>query len=308
MILLGALALLLCGCRSPKTDRAQIVFAVLRGPSALALEKLGGAPGVSFIILDEPLRMRQLMLEGDVDFAVLPTAMAATMYNKGAQYALCAVPLWGSLHLCGRDSTVRSLQDLRGGRLFVPGRGLTAEILFRHLLTANGMDPDKDLELDYRFPGHIALANAAIASKVDFALLPEPFASQVLGADPEMHPLLDISALWAETEGCPLPETALLCRKSLPAENPERFSAIMSACRESERWVLSHPDSAAALAVQMGINPDKTAVENCIPRSNMRFTPAEAAVQDLEHYLKTLYLCEPSSTGGALPDEDWIVK
>ena len=91
--------LLFGGCRDASQNAgedSQIVIATLKGPSSMgmiqfidsistsALSQIKSAHSLIKIdILNEPMQVRKMMLDGSADFAILPTTMAALMYNKG---------------------------------------------------------------------------------------------------------------------------------------------------------------------------------------------------------------------------------
>lgn len=312
-VFLVILALALASCRGG-SGYGVLRLAVLRGPSAVEAvrmidsltlcESLDAEVG----IFDEPLQLRAEMMKGNVDFAVLPSTMAALMYNKGVDYRIVAVPIWGSLFLCGTDTGVQSPEDLKGRTVNMMARGMTPDILFRHLLEICGIDPDRDLTLDYRFPTHIDLANAAIAGRVEFCVLSEPYLSQVLNANPKLHLLLDLGELWRAREGIPLAETAFLCKGSLVGSRDSAIARITGSLRNSAQWVKMCPDSAAALSVKYGINPDAAAVEASIPRSGFDVRGTSEVENEIKNYLKVFLQASPEAVGGIMPDEDFFVR
>lgn len=314
--LIPLLAVLLAvSCRvSPGNDSARIRVAALRGPSAVEMVRLMDSlrccpdPGMEVLIFDEPLLLRKEMMEGSVDFAVLPLNMAALLYNRGVDYRLAAVPIWGSLYLCGSDTSVRSISDLRGRTVSLMQRGMTPDVLMRHLLESEGIDPDRDLTLDYRFPSHIDLANAAIASRTELCVLSEPYLSQVVAANPSLEVLVDLGAEWRRAEKMPLAETAFLCRGTLADSSDPAVDSLVTALRRSADWAKVHPDSAAALSVGFGINPDRRAVEASIPRSGFEVVRAADAETEIMYYLRVLLQASPDALGNRLPDERFIVR
>jgi len=309
-------ALLLAGGCKPKTasTRSHTVIAALRGPSSVAMIRLIDSlataedSDIEVRLFSEPMQVRKLMLEDSADFAVLPATMAALLYNKGIDYRLAAVPLWGTLYLCGTDTAIRSMQDLRGRKVYLMDRGMTPDVLFRRLLANNGLKPFDDVELDYRFPTHIDLANATIAGRADLSVISEPYLSQALEANPSLHLLFDLNAEWERTEAVPLAETALVCRGALAESNPQLVERIVGAYARAGEWAVAHPDSASTLAVSHGINPDSSAVAASIPRSNINIVKASEASEALFDYLRVFEKMEPSVIGNKLPDEKFIIK
>ncbi|MBO4768648.1 MAG: ABC transporter substrate-binding protein, partial [Bacteroidales bacterium] len=266
------------------------------------------APSVRVEIFIEPLQVRKLMLTDSVDIAILPTTMAALLYGKGVDYRMAAVPIWGTLYLCGTDTTIRSIADLRGRKVYLMAKGMTPDVMFRHLLLANGLEPFRDVDLDYRFPTHIDLANATMAGRADMSVITEPYLSQALNANPSLHVLLDLNEEWAKVDSAPVTETALVVRGAFAEEHPEAVEAFVDALRRSAEWVNANPGEAAALSVRYGINPDSAAVAGSIPRTNLRVEAASSVKEAIIDYLRVFYEMEPEIIGGSMPDEKFFVK
>ncbi len=80
-------------------------------------------------------------------------------------------------------------------------RGMTPDIMFRYLAERNGLDPDKDMTLDYSFPTHIELANAIAAGIADLGVISEPMVSMVMKKNPAVHPIIDFNHEWIKLFG-----------------------------------------------------------------------------------------------------------
>ena len=99
-------------------------------------------------ILNEPIQVRKMVIDGTADFAILPTTMAAILYNRGIDYRLVAIPVWGTLYLFGTDTTITSWEMLKGKTINLMGKGMTPDVLFKHLIIENGINPEGDVKLD----------------------------------------------------------------------------------------------------------------------------------------------------------------
>ena len=292
----------------------EIIVGTLRGPSSVAMIKLMDSLGrdsssqIRVRLFSEPMQIRKEMIEGSLDFAVLPTTMAALSYNKGMDYRVAAIPLWGSLFLCGSDTTVRALSDLKGEKVYLMAKGMTPDILFRHLLVRSGLEPGIDVELDYRFPTHIDLANAAISGRAGMCVLTEPYLSQALNSNPRLHVLMDLDLIWQSVENCREAQTAFLCKGKLADSRRDMVEKLVNAYRTSSEWVKAHPDSAAFLCAANNINPDTISLMQSIPRTNINVVEAAMAEQDIMEYLKVFFGMSPESIGSRMPDEKFIVK
>ncbi len=311
-IVLLTLFMLNAGCRfssnGPSEERRYRI-ATLNGPSSMGMIRLidslrsSSETEFSIDILNEPMQVRKMMLEDEAEFAVLPTTMAALLYNKGMDYIMVAVPVWGSLYLLGNDTTINNWESLRGRNINIMGRGMTPDILFRYLLKKYNVDPDKDVVLDYSFPTHIEMANALAAGQVKTGVVSEPQASLVLNRNKNVHLIFDLNKEWEKQEGFPMTQTALLVKRSVIEENPKLVKKIMKACENSTLWVNQNPEAAAQLIVKYGILPDFQTAVNSIPRSNLSFSRASGIKEMIEKYLQLFYEIDPDIIGGKIPDE-----
>ena len=85
------LTLLLSGCGNRTSNDAnspEYTVATLKGPSAMGMIRIidslnkGNGHSVEVKILNEPLQVRKMMLDGTADFDIQPTTMADILYNK----------------------------------------------------------------------------------------------------------------------------------------------------------------------------------------------------------------------------------
>jgi NitT/TauT family transport system substrate-binding protein len=314
---LSAIVLLLYGCMGNTGNEAGssgYTIVSLKGPSAMGMIELidslshGTGHSLEVKILNEPLQVRKMMLDGTADFAILPTTMAAIMYNKGLKYKLIGIPVWGTLYLAGKDSLVTRWEDLRGKRIYVMARGMTPDVMFRYLLRKNGIDPDKDVILDYSFPTHIDLANAVAAGQARLGIISEPLASLVILKNKDIRLIFSLEKEWSDHGNIAITETAFLGKEGVINDEPELVKSLISAYTRSSIWVNQYPDSAAALIVKYGIVPDTDVAVNAIPGSNLKFVRANDVRKEIEDYLNVFYKLNPDIIGGKMPDENFIYR
>lgn len=306
---------LLSGCAGKTVKyNGVITIATLKGPSSMGMIYFidsvnnNADSKIKIEILNEPMQVRKMMLDGTADFAVLPTTMAAVLYNKGMDYKLVSIPLWGSLYLFGRDTTVTDWKSLRGKRVNVMAKGMTPDALFRHLLEKNGLNPETDLTIDYSFPTHIDLANAIIAEIASLGVVSEPYVSLAMQKNPHIRIILDLNSEWSKIHGVPIAMTAFLAKSSILKDNAELVDELEAAYRHSAQWVNANHDSAAALVVKYGILPDTATALASIPRSNIGYASAAEVQNDIIEYLKVLYDVNPDFVGDKIPDDDFFYK
>jgi len=256
-------------------------------------------------ILNEPIQIRKMVIDGTADFAILPTTMAAILYNKGIDYRLLAIPVWGTLYLFGNDTSITQWEHLRGKRINVMAKGMTPDVLFRYLLMQHGLDPDNDVTLDYSFPTHIDLANAVAAEQAKLGVISEPLVSLVMQRNTKVKSIFDLNAEWNKVLDIPIAQTAFIVKGELTKNSKELVEKVMQSYHYSTQWVNQYPDSAANLIVKYNILPNNQVAANAIPRSNLHFVRANTISAQIDSYLNIFYQMSPDIIGGKLPDENF---
>ena len=308
------LFLAITGCKQ-QTEIQKTKIATLKGPSAIGMVKmidsLNNTPNssIEITVYNEPIQVRKLMLENEVDFAILPTTMGAILYNKNVPYQLAAITVWGTLYLFGNDTSIQSWDDLRGKRIHLMAKGMTPDVLFRHLLIKNGIDPEKDIELDYSFPTHVDLANAVAAGQADLGVISEPLVSLVMQKNKELVPIFDLNKEWQKVNSnIPIAQTALLVKTNFTKSKPDKLQEILKSYKQSTNWVNQNKDKAAELIVKYDILPNIEVAKSSIPRSNLNFEEANKIENQINEYLKIFFEMNPDIVGGKIPDNNFYLN
>ncbi|MFW5828255.1 MAG: ABC transporter substrate-binding protein, partial [Alkalispirochaeta sp.] len=196
--------------------RQDVAVAALQGPTGVGVAPYLSEPvtrtdngNVSFEIVPDPSVMVGRLSSGEADIGMLPSNVAAQLFNRGVPVKIGAVTLWGVLYVVGTDEAIQEWEDLRGRSVQSIARGATPDILLRHLLAENGVDPDSDVTLDYRF-APAELAQLVAGGEVDLAVLPEPFVTQVLSRRDDLSIVLDFQEGWAELYDDAYPQTVVV--------------------------------------------------------------------------------------------------
>ncbi len=273
------------------------------------LDELDGNP-IQYEILDEPLQIRARMLREEPEMAMLPTKMAANLFNKGLPYQLAAISVWGTLVIFGKDSLIRDWEDLRGKRVHLMAKGMTPDILFRFLARENNLDPDQDVILDYSFPSHNDLANAVIAGLADIAVLSEPLVSMVKQKNQEVKILFNLGNEWSEifNDDFAIPQTSLVVKSTFASDNPNLVVSFLKKYQEYCTKVVTDAQVAGQLAVSYGILPDSTIASQAIPGCNLKVLPSWEVKDRVKAFLEVFYNFNPESIGGRLPDEAFFFE
>jgi NitT/TauT family transport system substrate-binding protein len=313
---MGALCwLLMIGACGGAPRQSDIRIGALNGPGGLSLVKLmqdhaddAEYPEIRYMIKSDPTLIKAMMSREALDLALVPLTTGALLYNSGLQYQLIVVPVWGSLYLAGKDSSIHEIDDLRGKHIYMMAKNMTPDILFRQILWMCGLEPDIDLTLDYTFPTPTELASAMQADRVPLGLVSEPMMSHILNENEDLHLLLDLTDIWCalHPEGPPLAQTAVMVRKSWAAENPLLLNNWCAQYAASVAWINMHPDSAGVLAEDLNLVRRAEVASSAIKRSRLDYQYASSKRREILEYLEVIYRRNPRVIGNRLPNEDFF--
>ena len=281
----------------------------LTGPTAMGMVKLleDGKDTYEPTILGAADELVPLILQGQVDIASVPANLAATLYNKteGGITAL-AVNVLGVLYI-GEFNTenLHSLADLKGQTIYATGKGSTPEYFLRYVLSQNGIDPDKDVTVEWKSePSEVvALLNA---EQKGIAMLPQPYvtaAASQLGEG--FRVALSLSDEWAKLDNGTLCTTAVvMARSEFVEQNPEAVEAFLAEFEASVQWVNENVADAAQLCGDYGIIKAPVA-QKAIPQCNIVCITGEPMKQALSGCLGVIFAENPKAVGGQLPGDDF---
>lgn len=279
----------------------------LTGPTAMGMAQLLNQPEYTPTIVGAADELMPRILQGEVDIAAVPANLAATLYQKTqGGVTVLAVNVLGVLYVgeLGGE-TVQTVADLKGKTLLATGKGATPEYFLRYILTQNGLDPDKDVAIQWKSePSEVvALLNA---KGEGLAMLPQPYvtaAANQLGEN--FRIALSVSEEWEKLESDSLCTTAVvLAQTAFVQEHPEQVQAFLEALSQSVQWVNDQPQEAAELCEQLGIIKAGVA-KKAIPGCNLVCITGDEMKQALSGCLEVIYDQNPKAVGGKLPGNDF---
>lgn len=305
VILLG-LFFFSCSKRTPDTIR----IGVLNGPSAVSfiqmIDQLPVIDGkkVEIILKSEPMQIQALMMQEKLDFAILPTVMAANLYNKGVKYRMAACPIWGTLYIM-TNTSVRNIDKLKNQTVSVFGQGSTSDVLLQRMLKQNRIN---QVRIDYKWSTNNEIAQALQLKKTNFAVVSEPMVSNLIAKDATLHIIakLNCEDFLINTDKNVFVQTSFLVSDRFSKDNPTLVSQVCAAYTNSCNFINEEPEKAAELLVEHKISPNLDLAKRSIPLCNIHYVASFAIEQEITSYLKIFYAFNPKSVGGKMPDSKFI--
>ena len=286
-----------------------IQVGALTGPTAMGMVRLleDGKDTYEPTILGAADELVPLILQGQVDIASIPANLAATLYNKTeGGITVLAVNVLGVLYI-GEYNTenLQSLADLKGQTIYATGKGSTPEYFLRYVLSQNGIDPDKDVTVEWKSePSEVvALLNA---EQKGIAMLPQPYVTAAAAQLGEgFRVALSLSDEWAALDNGTLCTTAVvMARKEFAEQNPEAVEQFLAELETSVAWVNENVEDAAQLCGDYGIIKAPVA-QKAIPQCNLVCITGAEMQQALSGCLNVIFEENPKAVGGALPESDF---
>jgi NitT/TauT family transport system substrate-binding protein len=264
------------------------------------------SPGARMEVWSNTDQLRAGIASGRFGLFATSTYAAANFFNRGTGTRMLNVVSWGVLYVMARTEGVTRIGDLAGKTVLLTNKNEAPDLLFRLLLRWSGLDPDRDVTLDY--VGSPAEAVPLyLSGRADVAVLHEPAATAaLLRAGAEGMPLfraIDVTEAYGALTGRPprIPQVGLAVSERLLEERPDIVAAAQAACMEAGGWAVAHPAEAGALGAPL-LGLPEAVIARSVPFVHLDVTPAGAARADIEAYFGDLMSLDPGIVGGRLPD------
>ena len=298
-------------------ESAGIRIAGLKGPTTMGLVNLIAqaeagqtAQDYAFTMYGAADEIVPLLVKGEMDAAAIPANLAATLYQKtGGALEVACINTLGVLYVVELGNNIQSVEDLKGATIVTTGKGTTPEYVLRYVLSQNGIDPDKDVTIEYLSEAtEVAarLTTPTTDSGTIVAMLPQPFVTSVVAqSEGGVRVALDMNEEWQKVAGSRLVTGVTVVRKEFAEANPDVMAQLMTDYAASVESVTADLSGTAALCEQYGVVAKAALAEKALPSCNIVFETGDEMKTDLTAYLQVLYDADPASVGGALPGEDF---
>ena len=244
---------------------------------------------------------------GDADIAAVATNLAATLYNKtSGGVTVLAVNTLGVLSLLGNGQEVATIADLAGKTIYAPGQGANPEYILRYVLTGNGLDPDKDVTIQFVGEGS-ELLTVWQTDPEAVIMAPQPVATSILMQNENAATLFNMTDEWDKVSGgdSTLMMGCVIVRNEFLQENPGAVALFLQEYAASIEKAQSDVEGTAALCEQYGLIPKAALAKAAIPSCGLTFVTGAEMKSALSGYLQVMFDADPKSVGGAMPGDDF---
>jgi NitT/TauT family transport system substrate-binding protein len=258
-------------------------------------------PG-DFAVWPDAAAMQADLQAGTVDLAIIPTNVAANLYQQGISLGLARVTVWGILHVMTRRGDMRGWEDLAGRTVAVPLRGNMPDTIFTTLLARV---PSLAGRVTLRYmTTYVAAMEAMLAGESDAAVLPEPIASAAEARDARRA--LDLQAEWGRLVGGPprYPQAGAVVSRA--RWTTEGAALIGGAIDRAVAWMGTQPDEAGALGASL-LGLDAATVTRSLRLTHWESLRARAARGEIERFFTVLRDASPALLPDGLPGDGFYL-
>jgi NitT/TauT family transport system substrate-binding protein len=273
---------LLTGCKE-KADsvgkkRIKLGYMGLTCEAPLFVAKEKGffeAEGVEVeMIKTEWTQFKDLLNLGEIHIGQQPIMMFLKPIQEGLNVKMTVGVHKGCLRVQAlRDGPIKTVEDLRGKRIGVPGMGTPPFIFANRVLGRHKVDPRSEVEWRVFPSGELGLALDKGA--VDAVCNSEPIGSLLLSQG-KVHTIADLGVdLPYKDEYC----CSLMLNSKYVTTNNEACAATVRGILKGAKWVEKNPRAAAKLSIEKGYlasNPEL----NAKALAALPFTPSVSGGRD----------------------------
>ena len=314
-VLLVAALMLTAGCaKEPEYEAADISVACMTGPTGVGMAKLmadsdakSTANNYTFTVAGDATGINEKFVKGEINIASVPTNVAATLYNKtNGKVRILAVNTYGVLSILAKDSSIDSIEDLKGKTIYSTGKGQNPEFIFKYILEKNGINPETELTINY-FSGTDLVAKL-VSGEAEVALAPEPAATTVLVKNKELNRVLSINDEWSKVSDTTLMMGCVIALDSYVAENEAAVEKFLEEYKASIEFAKTNVDEAAKHCATYKITASEAIAKKAIPTCNLCYVTGKDMKTNVNGYLNVLFNADKKAVGGAMPADDFYYK
>jgi len=284
---------------------------VLKGPTGMGIVKMisdensKDEKDYEITIANSIDEITPKLINEEIDIAAVPANLASILYNNtDGKVETLAINTLGVLYVVENGNSINTVEDLKGKTIYSSGKGAVPEYSLNYILEENGINPETDVNVEYKSE-HTECLAALLNDEDGIAVLPQPFVTTALSKSENLRVALDLTKEWEalnKNNGGTLITGVVVARKDFVDNYPEKVDNFLNEYMQSVDFTNNNIDEAAKLIAENGIVPEEVA-KKAIPECNITFIAGNDMKEKLDGYLQVLYDANPKSVGGKLPDE-----
>lgn len=258
----------------------------------------------SYTIESNENKLLESLNKKEVDIALVPTDMAAKVYNKNSSYQICASIGQGSYYLVTSDPEVRGFNStLINKEIAIAGENSMTDNIVKAILKKNNID---ETLVKFKYTNTVPeLVKTLTLGEIYTGIVPETSLTSLLYKHSGLKILASTNDAYENTfdisEG--YPQFSVIVRKDFADNNKEYVNKFLSKLKESIEFVNNNPLQAGAYGEELKIPIKPQILSKAIKRCNLKFIEIDKFKQNYEYFFDILYNYNNEAVGGTVPDE-----
>ena len=258
----------------------------------------------SYTIESNDKKLIESLNKKEVDIALVPTDMAAKVYNKNSSYQICASIGQGSYYLVTSDPEVIGFNStLINKEIAIAGESSMTDNIVKAILKKNNID---ETLVKFKYTNTVPeLVKTLTLGEIYIGIVPETSLTSLLYKHSGLKILASTNDAYENTfdisEG--YPQFSVIVRKDFAKNNKEYVNKFLSKVKESIEFVNNNPLQAGAYGEELKIPIKPQILSKAIKRCNLKFIEIDKFKQNYEYFFDILYNYNNEAVGGTVPDE-----
>ena len=267
-------------------------------------ENIKSSYKTSYTIESNENKLAERINKKEVDIALVPTDMAAKVYNKNSSYQIFASIGQGSYYLVTSDPEVRGFNStLINKEIAIAGENSMTDNIVKAILKKNNID---ETLVKFKYTNTVPeLVKTLTLGEIYTGIVPETSLTSLLYKHSGLKILASTNDAYENTfdisEG--YPQFSVIVRKDFAKNNKEYVNKFLSKVKESIEFVNNNPLQAGAYGEELKIPIKPQILSKAIKRCNLKFIEIDKFKQNYEYFFDILYNYNNEAVGGTVPDE-----
>ena len=267
-------------------------------------ENIKSSYKTSYTIENNDKKLLESLNKKEVDIALVPTDMAAKVYNKNSSYQICASIGQGSYYLVTSDPEVIGFNStLINKEIAIAGESSMTDNIVKAILKKNNID---ETLVKFKYTNTVPeLVKTLTLGEIYTGIVPETSLTSLLYKHSGLKILASTNDAYENTfdisEG--YPQFSVIVRKDFAKNNKEYVNKFLSKVKESIEFVNNNPLQAGAYGEELKIPIKPQILSKAIKRCNLKFIEIDKFKQNYEYFFDILYNYNNEAVGGTVPDE-----
>lgn len=267
-------------------------------------ENIKSSYKTSYTIESNDKKLVESLNKKQVDIALVPTDMAAKVYNKNSSYQIYASIGQGSYYLVTSDPEVTGFNStLINKEIAIAGESSMTDNIVKAILKKNNID---ETLVKFKYTNTVPeLVKTLTLGEIYTGIVPETSLTSLLYKHSGLKILASTNDAYENTfdisEG--YPQFSVIVRKDFAKNNKEYVNKFLSKLKESIEFVNNNPLQAGAYGEELKIPIKPQILSKAIKRCNLKFIEIDKFKQNYKYFFEILYNYNNEAVGGTVPDE-----